>query len=48
MGNFGSKFSAWLDEPFSEGMDAVGWFLLVGLILASIFVWSLIINQIAE
>lgn len=48
MQGFADKFSDWLDDPFQGDMDAVGWFLLVGLIMCSIFVWSQIINKIAE
>lgn len=48
MANFGQLFSEWLNDPFKGDMDAAGWFLLVGLIMVSIFVWSQIINKIAE
>lgn len=47
MQTFPQKFAAWLDDPFNGEMDAVGWFLMVGLVMCSIFVWTQIINQIA-
>lgn len=41
-----SRFSAWLRRPFSGDMDAVHWFLFLGLILIAVFLWSRIMHYI--
>lgn len=48
MQSFYGEFQDWLSDPFDGDMDALGWFLMIGLVLASLFAWSTIINKIAE
>lgn len=38
----------WFERPFSNDMDATGWALFVGFILALIVAWNYIINEIAD
>lgn len=40
------KVADWAANPFDSDMDVVGWFLIVGLVLISLFVWSRIIRLI--
>ena len=35
----------WYLTPFKREMDATGWFLFVGLILLSGFVWSVLLGE---
>lgn len=41
------RIKTFLDEPLGENMTAFDWFLFVGLILAVLTAWRIIINQIA-
>lgn len=41
------NFAEWLKNPARE-MSAFNWFLLVGLVMLSVWAWSTIIRKIAE
>ena len=43
-----AEFKAWLDSPFSTGMSATRWFAFVGLLLAVIILWSIILKHMSE
>lgn len=36
----------WAEKPFDPNMSVTGWFLIVGLILLSLFVWSRVVRLI--
>lgn len=40
------RFAAWMRRPFSGDMDAVHWFLFLGLILIAVFLWSRIMHYV--
>lgn len=40
------SFKNWFARPFSTDMDAVHWFLFLGLIVVLLSLWSLIFRHI--
>jgi hypothetical protein len=40
------KVVDWANDPFDPDMNAAGWFLIIGLVLVSLFVWSRIVRLI--
>lgn len=36
----------WAKQPFNETMDLTSWFLFVGLILAFVFSWHLVLRDL--
>ncbi len=38
----------WYSQPFSDEMDATGWFLFFGLLIAISVLWTLILRHIAD
>jgi hypothetical protein len=46
---FGSRFSDFLAAPFrGADMDAMDWFLFLGLLLTFFIAWAYILNHIKE
>lgn len=45
---FWDRFANWLEQPFSEDMDAMGWFLFAGLLLIISVAWATIIRKVAS
>ena len=43
-----SNFAEWLKQPFSPDMSVVEWFAWVGLLLAALAVWGLIIHRLGD
>lgn len=41
-----SSLYGWAKQPFSETMDLTSWFLFVGLILAFVFSWHLVLRDL--
>lgn len=39
---------AWIRQPFTSQMDLVHWFLIVGLILVSVGIWTRILSHFRE
>ena len=42
------EFKAWLQEPFQTDMDALHWFLFVGLFIAISVIWGIILRHLKE
>jgi hypothetical protein len=42
------EFLAWLKMPFESGMSATRWFAWVGLILAAIAIWSMVLRLLED
>lgn len=38
----------WYSQPFSDEMDATGWFLFFGLLIAISVLWTFILRHIAD
>lgn len=45
---FWERFTAWLEKPFADDMDAMGWFLFVGFLSILLIAWGTIIRKVAE
>jgi hypothetical protein len=41
-------FVGWWSQPFSPDMSALEWFAWIGLLLAALALWGLIIKRISE
>lgn len=41
-------FKDWLHKPFDEDMDAVHWFLFLGLLIAISILWGLALRTVAN
>lgn len=41
-----AKLKAWVAQPYSSGMSAAGWTAMVGLLLVSIMLWSMVLKRI--
>lgn len=39
------NFKTWLQQPFTEGMDAFHWFLFFGLLIAISIGWSFVLKH---
>jgi len=39
---------AWIRQPFSSTMDLGGWFLIVGVILVSVVLWTRVLAHFRE
>jgi hypothetical protein len=48
MGSFGQHFRDWAAHPFSEDMPASHWFLLIGMVIAFIILWNIILAHIID
>ena len=44
--NVFEDLKAWAAKPFTEDMDLVHWFLIVGLVLVSVVLWNLILHDV--
>lgn len=42
------KLKDWYRKPFNSDMDATGWFLFFGLLIAISVLWGLVIREIKE
>ena len=42
------NFKAFMAEPFQSDMDAVRWFLFLGMILVILVLWNIIFIHIKE
>lgn len=45
---FWERFTEWLGRPYNEDMDALGWFLFIGLLALIFAAWGSIIRKVAE
>lgn len=43
-----NNFKAWLARPFAADMDALHWFFFLGLLIALMVGWRLVLNTIKE
>jgi hypothetical protein len=43
-----AEFKNWLDSPFTSGMSATRWLAFVGLVLAAILFWSVILKHMGD
>lgn len=41
-------FKRFVNRPFSSDMDALGWFLFFGLLIAISIAWGFILKHISE
>ena len=41
-----SSFQSWLQSPFQGSMDALHWFLFIGLIIVSFVLWGMVMKVI--
>lgn len=48
LSSFWSDFTQWAKEPYSSSMTIGGWFLIVGVILISLVVWSTILRKVVD
>lgn len=42
------EFTDWIKKPYASDMNAWHWFAFVGLILAIMMIWGLVIKRISE
>ena len=42
------KFTAWIEEPFNSQMSAVRWIAWVGLIVAALMFWGMVLKLLEE
>lgn len=35
----------WLDKPFSEDMSATQWFAFIGMVLAMLMLWKMVLKH---
>jgi hypothetical protein len=47
-GGLATRFTAWVKKPFSGDMDALHWFLFLGLVLVAVFLWSRIMFYVKK
>ncbi len=47
-GGLMTRFTAWVKKPFSGDMDALHWFLFLGLVLVAVFLWSRIMFYVKK
>ncbi len=40
------KYQAWLARPFQADMDALHWFLFIGLVIVVFILWGLVLRTI--
>ena len=43
-----TQFKAWLDSPFKTGMSATNWVAFVGLILAAMILWGIVLRHMSD
>jgi hypothetical protein len=48
MGSIVDDFKAWLSRPFSPDMDALHWFLFLGLLIVLMGLWRVILVHVTE
>ena len=41
-----SGFVGWLNQPFSTDMSAARWFAWVGLLLAALIIWTMVLKNL--
>lgn len=41
-------FKDWASRPFATDMDALGWFLFLGLVILLLAVWAVILKHLQE
>ena len=41
-------FKSWLDSPFTSGMSATRWLAFVGLLLAAMMFWGVILKHMGD
>lgn len=44
--NFLSDVKRWASQPYDKDGSTLDWFLFIGLVLASIYLWTRVINLI--
>ena len=42
------SIDAWLKQPFREEMNAVDWFLFLGLVIAIMVLWQMVLHTIRQ
>ena len=48
MTEFFSRFNEWLKRPYSSEMTVLDWFLFVGLLAVTIFIWTKLIRKVVD
>jgi len=43
-----SQFKSWMDSPYTSGMSATRWLAFVGLLLAAMLFWSVILRHMGD
>lgn len=43
-----SNFQSWLSQPFNSNMSAPKWFAFVGLLIAILIVWGIVLRHLRE
>ncbi len=43
-----SSFQSWLAQPFNGSMSAGRWFAFVGLLIAFLIIWGIILRHLRE
>ena len=42
------NFLDFMSEPFRQDMDATRWFMFVGLVIAILILWAIILKHVRE
>lgn len=40
------QFQAWLAKPFDQSMDALHWFLFIGLVIVAVILWAMVLRTV--
>lgn len=43
-----SSFQSWLNQPFDGSMSAGRWFAFVGLLIAILMIWGVVLRHLSE
>jgi hypothetical protein len=46
LNTFVADVKRWAKQPYNTGGDLLDWFLFVGLVLASVYLWSRVVGAI--
>jgi hypothetical protein len=46
LANLASAVRGWVERPFREDMDLIGWFLFGAIVVASLMFWRIVLGDI--